>query len=304
MGVGGPDVGPLALRGPEPDDGPVWEVTDPPDRSQGESSHDASRVHPGARPSDSAPHGGDGKLIIWLLLLQLTTAAATPSVPRQVAHGHFEALQFAARQWQDQPLQPGPAPAKMWPSLQVQACDDPEEHWHAARQLHRPTEECYALEPGLRQVLEQQTQFKGDLNLLRGRIKEEITALRAALQQRTEEWFDELPGHIQKLYKAAELAIQVPMLRTLAFECGWRDTTLMEELETGFPFLGKLSPGWGWQKRRDDKYSAPLPLMDFFIQNEKYIHRKLRHHRTHPDWRILAEEIAEEVRDGKMEGPF
>eukprot|EP00438_Fugacium_kawagutii_P020595 Skav222350 [mRNA] locus=scaffold3497:166552:168456:+ [translate_table: standard] len=143
-----------------------------------------------------------------------------------------------------------------------------------------------------------------DINEYRRRVCDELTSLRQFLQDETELWFDDLPDHVQRLYGSASTCLQVPMLRTLCLEFGWKDSQLLNELETGFNLLGELTPGWGWQPRADNRYSSPLPMMDFFRLNEQYVRKKLRHHKTDPDWQILAKEIADDVLSGRMEGPF
>lgn len=68
----------------------------------------------------------------------------------------------------------------------------------------------------------------------------------------------------------------VPQCRTrTAGALQWGDDTLIDAMEKGFPLLGELPRGWGWPQRSDHRYADPLPMMDFFKENEKYIHRKL-----------------------------
>eukprot|EP00438_Fugacium_kawagutii_P024915 Skav236063 [mRNA] locus=scaffold2566:216549:230458:+ [translate_table: standard] len=245
-------------------------------------------------------HTGVARLLIWILLLQLGAEAA---VPRPVQGTSFDGLRYMQRVWTE-PLRHGQGPNTPSASSQVENIQDMDAHWAAAMTLSHPDMEVLINEPGIEQVLDRRQQLDMDLNTLRRRVCDEVEAMRHILRDHTEEWFDSLPGHIQKLYQSADLAIQVPLMQTLSREFHWGDETLLQELTTGFQLLGDLSAGWCWPARTDNKYSEPLPLMDFYVANEQYIHKKCRQHRVDPHWKKLAKDIAEEVRLSRMEGPF
>ena len=50
----------------------------------------------------------------------------------------------------------------------------------------------------------------------------------------------------------------------------WPDQGLIRELSDGFPLLGAISPGAGWPKRTDGRYSSPMSLEDFKEANLQY----------------------------------
>ena len=47
--------------------------------------------------------------------------------------------------------------------------------------------------------------------------------------------------------------IHFPLLAKLLHKFGWEDQTLLTEIQEGFPVLGKMSPGLGWERREDMK---------------------------------------------------
>eukprot|EP00438_Fugacium_kawagutii_P022680 Skav224904 [mRNA] locus=scaffold1112:436912:441234:- [translate_table: standard] len=245
-------------------------------------------------------HTGVARLLLWVLLLQMGAQATAHRPPRGTS---FDALHYMKGLWV-QPMQHGPGPLQPLASGEVEKLTDMREHWDQAGRLGHPAAEQTQLDPGLRQVLTIREQLPMDLNRLRHRVCDEVCSMKEVLAETTEEWFDTLPSHVRKLYHSPTAALQVPLMRTLSSEFHWGDDTLLKELEEGFPLLGRLQAGWGWPLRSDDRYSHPLAMMDFFVENEKYIHRKMKNRRTDPHWQHLALDIAEEVRMGRMEGPF
>ena len=52
------------------------------------------------------------------------------------------------------------------------------------------------------------------------------------------------------------------------------------------------------------EYTEPSSLEDLRIHNRQYIHKKVQHNHTDPHWEMMANEIATEVQQGRMAGPF
>ena len=73
---------------------------------------------------------------------------------------------------------------------------------------------------------------------------------------------------------------------------------------TGLQLIGALHPGLNWHVRTDQKYTAPTSLDELRQHNREYIHKKLQQQRVDPHWRLMADEIAKEVQQGRMAGPF
>ncbi|CAE7232002.1 DNMT3A [Symbiodinium sp. CCMP2456] len=101
-----------------------------------------------------------------------------------------------------------------------------------------------------------------------------------------------------------DAALEPGLEQWLEIWFGWQDPDIFDELTRGFRLLGPINPGLGWRKRNDLRYANPLQFNDFIDKNERYVCDKLRRSRVDPCWEQLANEIAEDVRLGRMEGPF
>ena len=119
-------------------------------------------------------------------------------------------------------------------------------------------------------------------------------------------WFRQRPRHIQKAYesKQGEPSVKVPVIRELAMRLGWKDEAIFEEMANGFNLLGPIRPGLGWRLRCDGRYDSPVTIQDFLKENLNFVKAKLRRARVDKDWEVMADEIAADVKRGRMEGPF
>ena len=79
---------------------------------------------------------------------------------------------------------------------------------------------------------------------------------------------------------------------------------LRDELTQGFKLMGALQPGTNWYIRTDQKYLEPRDLPQFQQHNFEYIRQKLAQARIDDPWRLMLDEIVEEVRIGRMNVPF
>ena len=79
---------------------------------------------------------------------------------------------------------------------------------------------------------------------------------------------------------------------------------LQSELSHGFSLLGHLHPGVNWHVRTDTKYTNPSSIEDLRQHNQTYIQKKLHLNKTDTHWQMMAEEIATEVKQCRMAGPF
>ena len=98
--------------------------------------------------------------------------------------------------------------------------------------------------------------------------------------------------------------IHFPLLSDLLKRLGWEDPKLTEEIQSGFPVLGRMSPGLGWTKREDMKYAQPMRLDSFMQLNEEHVLSRL--HQTKPDkrWKTLLSEISSDITKNRMVGPL
>ncbi|CAE7617397.1 Dnmt3a, partial [Symbiodinium sp. CCMP2456] len=182
--------------------------------------------------------------------------------------------------------------------------DDPTEHWERSRIMPHPDFRDAALEPGLEQWLEIWRRMRPHLPDLRHAVVEQVEEMVVDMSETTAQWFSSLKPHVQKAYFSQQrtCSLQLPVLRIICERFGWQDPDIFEELTRGFRLLGPITPGLGWRKRNDLRYANPLQFDDFIDKNERYVCDKLR--RVDPCWEQLANEIAEDVRLGRMEGPF
>ena len=68
--------------------------------------------------------------------------------------------------------------------------------------------------------------------------------------------------------------------------------------------LSWLHPGLNWHVRTGSKYTCPTSIETLRQHNRVYIHKKLQQNHVDPHWQLMATEIATEVKQGRMAGPF
>ena len=246
-------------------------------------------------------HVGVAKLLLLMLILQPTTAAAA-KVPKPVTP-KYPGLQAAWAVWGGLPPEVGPGQKMMAPSHALEAETDMWQRWSHAILLPDPRLEALNPEPGLQRALELQCRLGTDLPALRGRVCHDITQLVTDLQEETEIWWHALPPHVRALYQDTSRCLQIPAMEHLANMFHWPDSELLTELSLGFPMLGKFTKGVGWPDREDQRYQHPWSKEDFIQHNRHYIHQKLHRHRVDENWHSMMQEIADDVKNGGMTGP-
>ena len=133
----------------------------------------------------------------------------------------------------------------------------------------------------------------------------DIADLRDDLTTDTLAWFEQLPPHCQRAYRQPKMITQVPLMTHLLHLLNYPQAQLLhEELSLGFDLLGPLRPGVNWHIRHDHKYLDPCDLDELRSFNKAYIQRKLQQHKIDDHWTLMATEIAGEVAQGRMAGPF
>ena len=96
---------------------------------------------------------------------------------------------------------------------------------------------------------------------------------------------------------------QIPTLIALLQRINYPHTHILQrELSRGFPLLGQLQPGLQWHIRSDKKYTDPHSMGTLRTCNQDYILKKLNNPNVDDNWELMADEIATEVRSGRMRG--
>eukprot|EP00438_Fugacium_kawagutii_P014457 Skav223504 [mRNA] locus=scaffold1160:147994:152414:- [translate_table: standard] len=212
-------------------------------------------------------HVGVASMLLAMLLAIPQTAALQVHAALNPLGNN--ALDFMANLWQSSPLLCGPG-ERADASHHFITLQDPWEHWRTAAQ-----------------------------------VVNEAKELAADLEDELHAKLSTLKPHIQKLYDPAhEGTIHLPLVNRLAKQFQWPDETLLFELETGFDLTGRLSSGAGWQPRSDGRYANPTPHHTFLRDNLEYVKHKLQSGRTDQHWQQLLEEIINDVKIGRMDGPF
>ena len=107
------------------------------------------------------------------------------------------------------------------------------------------------------------------------------------------------------LYRQSQMITQIPILVQLLQQLQYPHTHILnEELSQGFQLLGRLQPGLQWHVREDNKYKQPRDIQELRQHNREYIQHKLTHAHVDAHWEMMANEIAGEVKSGRMRGPF
>ncbi|CAE7268898.1 Dnmt3a, partial [Symbiodinium sp. CCMP2456] len=230
-------------------------------------------------PSDD-PNGA-ARLIFTMAVF----AATVPTPTAELNPLGGTAIDITASLWQGKPPLMGPGPGD-YDDFDLSYLDDPTEHWARSRIMPHP---------------DPRRRFD-----LRHAVAEQIEEMVVDMSELTSQWFASLKPHVQKAYFSQQrtCSLQLPVLRIVCERFGWQDPDIFDELTRGFRLLGPIAPGLGWRKRNDLRCANPLEFNDFIDKNERYVRDKLRRSRVDLCWEQMANEIAEDVRLGRMEGPF
>lgn len=143
------------------------------------------------------------------------------------------------------------------------------DHWHCSLNATHPLAVEPTLEPGLLQVLAKQ--LVGDLPRLRREVTEEISAWVMEQADNTARWMLQRPHHIQQVYALEDgSVVQVPILLDILAMLNYPGIDdLRNDLSCGFPVLGRLNPGTGWQPRTDERYSHPIGMATGYLRQDE-----------------------------------
>ena len=184
----------------------------------------------------------------------------------------------------------------------------PQLDWHShlrwARTLQDPTADHSNLDPSLCWAINQ-SRCLPNIQQIRQAVTTELRLLVEEQQETTTSWFQQIPPHCQLAYQQTDMITQIPTLIHILDSIQYPHTQqLQQELSQGFTLLGHLHPGLNWHVRTDSKYTCPTSIETLRQHNRTYIHKKLQLNHVDPHWHLMANEIATEVQQGRMAGPF
>ena len=235
---------------------------------------------------------------IWLLfLLLLPNIDAIPYPPT------IPAIDQMTTAWLNNPCPFGP-PEKAQSMTHMPQLDW-QTHLRWARQqaylgrlpLPKPIDPTLRWSKNIQQHLDMQT--------VRKKVIDEIQTLIQLQEEDTTQWHNSLPKHRRIAYKQPQMITQIPVLIQLLHKLQYPHANISdEELSQGFQLLGRLQPGLQWHVSEDNKYKQPQDIHELRKYNREYIQHKLTHAHVDTHWEMMAEEIASEVKSGRMRGPF
>ena len=241
-------------------------------------------------------------LTIILLFGQPGTTASRQSVPLSPRRSALQLVTSWAR------LEPhGMGPVDPQQSVLAMApTKDMWDHWQTAHELVHPLLQSPRIELGVQQVFDKWSHFGSDIPRLRTEVVEEVKVLIEEMADETNEWYGQLPIHIQKVYsrKSSGAITQIPALVHLLEQCGFPDLpTLATDLSLGFALTGPQNPGPGWVARQDERYAHPITFQAFRSLNHQYIQQKLARRPIDPHWNAMLDELLQEKAAGRLSGP-
>ncbi|CAE6912084.1 DSK2B [Symbiodinium sp. CCMP2592] len=196
---------------------------------------------------------------------------------------------------------------EMCDHVDMQPASDMWEHWELSASAVHPLYQRPHLDPAIELTLQRLLRFPADqLADFRGSVIRDIAARKVQMQGATRVWFDSLPTHVQAAYSLPDGDIvQIPLFISLLRGCGYPDADALEaSLSRGFPVLGPVDPSPGWRPRLDERYDHPISAEAFRDLNEAYVRQKLLQGRVDPEWEALLTEVIQEVKLGRMTGPY
>ena len=239
------------------------------------------------------------------LLLQPNQAAAV-TVGRPSVGLHQSAIDTLLEFGNATMARPGPGGWRRT-TLPIPVATTMEEHWRLSSGIPHPAVGQGQVEPGLRATMEAMLHYRRLLNHLRLQAVAEVRGMIADQQDVTRQWLDSLHPQVRQVYVAngTKPVTQVPVLFELMRRCQYPGLEDMaRKLESGFPLIGKQSPGVGWNPRTDGRYAYPIGLETFKELNTHHLRERLKTNRPSQHWEKMLAELLEEKRKGRLDGPF
>ena len=133
----------------------------------------------------------------------------------------------------------------------------------------------------------------------------DLRDVRDELIDASTEWYDCLPRHVQLAYGSRPAHTQIILFVYLLRLMHYPGTdVLFNELTYGFPMMGALTRGTGWQTRIDGKYQNPCTAENFRVNNNIYAQKICHRQHSHEHWQKMLDEILTDVDNNRMAGPF
>ena len=248
-------------------------------------------------------HCGVARFLFQFVLGAMVTGSASTTLkppPRQ------STLQWLEQLMRVQTAHVGPG---FWPTqpICVAPSRDIWDHWHNATTADHPLHFPAKIAPGFVQCLKFQFDWRHDLVRIREELAVEIHTMVDEWADHTHDWWLKLRPHIQQVYWNPDTKVitQIPVLLHLLGRFGFPGLPeLADDLCNGFAMTGQLHGGSGWAPRTDDKYASPLSMPRFKELNRHYILQRLNHPRIDKHADTMLKELIEELRLGRMGGPF
>ena len=235
---------------------------------------------------------------IWLLFLILLSTKVQ-AIPRTVQYTNLDKM---ANIWKATATTWGP-PTHTQPQHNMPQFDW-QQHLHWTLRHYADGTKPKPIDPTIHWAIEQQ-QAIPNIVTVRIDILAEINILTAEWEDITEGSYNTLPKHCQAAYKQPNMITQIPVLHYLLTTIDYPHADILyNELTNGFPLIGDLQPGLNWKVRTDTKYIDTQSRQELHTYNKQYIIKKLHQGQLDAHWKLMADEIAEEVSMGRMDGPF
>ena len=234
---------------------------------------------------------------VWIIFLVLLGVACAEPVPPPAV----TTVQRVVSLWRATAVPFGPPPRRDDPHYMPQFSWTEHLEWaKTLDQSFRPKD----IDPTLVWCIQHRHLFH-PLPVFQARVIEEIEDMVLDFEEQTTDWYNLLLPHARRAYTHTSSRTQIPVLLSLLQQLEYPQlSVLSRELTLGFDLMGTITPGVNWHVRRDQKYLEPTSLPEFAEKNRTYIHQKLRAGNVDQHWERMADEIAEEVRAGRMNGPF
>lgn len=251
-------------------------------------------------------HFGVARFVIALVL---TVAQGVPvAVPRTP---HTRPVVQAAQRFLVSGTPFGPTWYTKSRPLLVDEPDDAYSHLRLALDLEPILPRLRGNDPGLLYAIAVADSLQTNVSAWRDAIIQDVGSLVDEFHDATSEWEAQLPLHVHQAYTGSDLPgtgnrrTQVLVMCHLLDLFEYPDARqLREDLTIGFQMLGTIPPGVGWEPRNDDYYTDPMSIPELSALNDAYIANYLVTRSPDKDHDIMLKEILDEVRLGRMEGPF
>ena len=271
---------------------------------QGHTTTGRTELRTRHRMMGNSWHVGVAQFLLFFILSSCRASVGC-EVQQPIPHPpQMSALQFLVSMAQSEDPAMGPVPRRV-EQLTRAPVQDQWEHWEVSKGLTHPMLQEPQIEPGALQVFRKLRNL-GDISRLRNEVVNDIKDMVADWQDHTNDWIQSRPPHVRAVYEShGTPTTQIPVFLELLKLCQYpamEDIT--QDLSWGFDYVGRQHPGPGWLQRLDEEYAHPISLDTFASLNAQYIERELQKRGPDQHWATMLEELVEEKKCGRVQGPF